>query len=213
MISSTNINIYSTLDALWKSVSPYLSHAITIVLTAGTTYFFTARHFRKEKRHEFILKRLEEFYGPLVGLIKQVRANAKVRLEVSRASDKAWHELCERHPQPFLESEKYIEPFKRGIEYENERFRKDDLSAYDKMLELLRTKNHLAYPSTLKWFDQFAQYVDQWHRPMPAEVIMQLGISEEPLLEFYADIERHCRNLQRKISGEKEANQASEATR
>src|SRR3989339_338681 len=120
------MSISLTIGDVWNFVRPYATHAITIILTTGTTYFFTARHFRKQKHHEFRFRRLDELYGPILGLIKQIRANAKARLEVSRASDRAWRELCKRHPQPFLDSEKYFKPFKQEIEYENERFRKDD---------------------------------------------------------------------------------------
>ena len=71
------------------------------------------------------------------------------------------------------------------------------------MLDLLKTKNHLAYASTLEWFDQFTQYVDHWHRPLAGEVLMELGISEEPLLDFYAEVERRCNELKRELSGDK----------
>lgn len=189
--------------SLWASVKPFVAHGLTAVITAGVTYFFTARHFRRQKRHEFLQRRLDELYGPLYGHIKQVGANAKARLEASRASDKAWREICARHQKPFLDHDKYFEPFKRQIEYENERFKKDDLPAYDAMLSLLKTKNHLAYPSTLQWFDQFTQYVDHWHRPLAGEVLMQLNISEEPLLDFYAEVEKRCNQLNRELSGDK----------
>lgn len=189
-----------------EAARPFLTHTLAMILSAWVTYLLTTSHFKKQKWHEFDQRRLDEFYGPLLGLIKQVRANAKDRVEVSRATDKAWREICERHPAPFLDHEKYFEPFKKEIEYENERFGQSDLPAYDSMLDLLQTKNHLSYPSTLKWFDQFAQYVDHWHRPIPAEALMELGIFEEPLLEFYAEVERRCDELKARLSGDKSVN-------
>ena len=191
-----------TIAAL-ESIKPFATYVFTVIITAFATYLFTVRHFRKQKRHEFLQRRLDELYGPLLGLIKQVRANAKARLEARIACDKAWHEICGQHPTPFLDHEKYFEPFKRQIEYENERFQKEDLPAYDAMLDLLKKKNHLAYPSTLEWFDQFTQYVDHWHRPLPAEALMELGISEEQLLAFYAEVERQCNQLIKELSGDK----------
>ena len=190
-------------SAAWGSIQPFAVHSLTVIITASTTFFFTSRHFRRQKRHEFLQRRLNELYGPLLGLIKQVGASAKARLAASRASDNAWREICERHPKPFLDHNDYFEPFERAMEYENERFRKDDLPAYDAMLDLLKEKNHLAYSSTLKWFDQFAQYVDHWHRPLPREALMELGISEEPLLDFYAEVEKRCNQLKRELSGDK----------
>lgn len=178
-------------------------HGVTALLGGATAFFY----FRKQKRYEFMVRRLEECYGPMLGLIKQVRANAEARFKVSQASSKAWREICERHPAPFLDHDKYFEPFKKQIEYENERFKKEDLPAYDQMLDLLKTKNHLTYPSTLQWFESLTQYVDHWKRPMAPEALMELNISEEPLLKFYADVEEHCNTLKKQISGDKSGQQ------
>ena len=180
-----------------------LKWVIPPALSAIATYFFMSKHFWKQKYYDFQQRRLVELYGPMLGLIKQVEANAKARFEASKASNKAWHEICAGQPKPFLDREKYFEPFKRQIEYENERFRREDLPAYDKMLDLLKAKNHLAYSTTLKWFDQLTQYVDHWHRPIPEEALMELGISEGSLLTFYAEVEQRCDDLKKKLSGDK----------
>jgi hypothetical protein len=185
-------------NAAW----PFISHGLTAVISAWAAYFFTAKHFKKQKWHEFEQRRLDEFYGPMLGLIKQIRANAEARVKASAASNEAWREICERHPKPFLDHDKYFEPFQKGIEYENQRFKETDLPAYSQMQEIFKSKLFLAYPSTKEWFDQFTQYIDHWHRPFPPEALMKLNISEEPLLEFYDDLERHADDLRRKLSGE-----------
>jgi len=89
------------------------------------------------------------------------------------------------------------------LDYENERFCKEDIPAFDKMLEIINSKGHLAYQSTEKLFPSFSQYVDQWHRPLPYEVLKKLDPSAEPLAKLFADVEAHVDNLRRKLSGEK----------
>ncbi|MBM4463837.1 MAG: hypothetical protein FJ012_11040 [Chloroflexi bacterium] len=180
-----------------------LTHVVSIILSALVTYIFTERHFRRKKWHEFDQRRLDEFYGPVFGLIRQGMANAERNIQVSNASNQAWREICERNPRPFEDHDKYFEPFKKSLDWENERFRKEDIPAFDKMLEVFKIEIHLAYPSTKALFNQFSQYVDQWHRPLPYEVLNRLDLSAEPLARLYADIEAHFDRLRRKLSGEK----------
>ena len=197
------MKIPESVIALWNAARPYITHAAAVILSAGATCIFTARHFRRQKWHEFDQRRLDEFYGPMLGLIKQVRANADTSVKAAAASDKAWQEICERQPRLFEDHDKHCEPFQTSLEYENERFTREDLPAYDQMLEIFKSKLFLSYPSTKQWFDPFSQYVDHWHRPLPPQALMKLNISVKPLLKFYADVEKHADDLRRKLSGEK----------
>ena len=73
--------------AAWESIKPFAIHGLTVMITAFATYLFTARHFRKQKCHEFLQRRLDELYGPLFGLIKQVGATGKRVYIVSHEDD------------------------------------------------------------------------------------------------------------------------------
>ena len=192
-----------SLTNLWSVAWPYITHVVTIILSALVTYIFTERHFRKKKWHEFDQRRLDEFYGPMFSLIKQVIANTERNIQVSDASNEAWRGICEENTQPFADHDRCFEPFKKLLDWENERFRKEDIPAFDKMLEIFKAKIHLTYPSTKALFNQFSQYVDQWHRPVPYEVLKKLDLSAEPLARLYADVEAHVDSLRRKLSGEK----------
>lgn len=181
-------------------MNPILTNIIVVIFTAVFTYYFT---FCKKKRYEFSQRRLDEFYAPFYGYSKSIRANAELRVKASKASGKAWREICARNPQPFIEHDKYFAPFKKQIEDENKRFIEEDIPAYDAMLDLLKTKNQFAFHSTLNWFDQFAEYVALWHRRLPAETLMELDISEERLFPFYSEIEKRYNQLKQKLSGDK----------
>ena len=188
-------------------LEPYIinvaSPILSAIVAAFATYIFTSRYYRRKTWEEFKQRRLNEFYGPMHDLIKQVTANAKNTSKVVDASERAWRELCDKHSHPFEDRDKYSEPFQKALDYENERFRKEDIPALDKMVKIFKSKGHLAYTSTEKLFPEFLQYVDQFHRPLPYEVWKKLDPSAEPLAKLYADVEAHVDNLKRKLSGEK----------
>ena len=185
-------------------IVPVVIPIVTAILSAWLTYYFTARHFRKQKWFEFDQRRLDEFYGPILNLIKQVRANTENSVKVSDASNQAWREICENHSQTSEDHDKYI----KVLDDENKRFQKEDIPALDKMLDIFKSKGHLAYPSTEKLFPQFSQYVDQFHRQLPYEVLKKLDHSAEPLAKLSTDVEAHVDNLGRKLSGEKRGQRA-----
>ena len=187
----------------WVNIWPYVYPILTAFVAAFATYIFTSRHYRRKTWHEFNQCRLNEFYGPMLGLINQVTTNAQNNIKVSDASNQAWREISERHPHPFEDHEKYFEPFKKSLDYENERFRTEDLSALVKIREILTSKGHLAYPSTERLFPEYLQYLDSFLRPLPYEVQKILGHSAEPLAKLYADVEAHVNKLKLKLSGEK----------
>jgi len=203
MLGVAIMQIPDSLTNFWNMVGPHIMNVAYHVLSAFVGAFAAYIFFRKKKWHEFDQCRLNEFYGPMLDQIKQVTANAKNTSKVVDASERAWRELCEKHPHPFEDHDKYFEPFQKALDYENERFHKEDIPALYKILKIFKSKGHLAYPSTEKLFPEFLQYVDQFHRPLPYEVWKKLDPSAEPLAKLYADVEAHVDNLKRKLSGEK----------
>lgn len=185
--------------SFWNAAGPYITHGIAIILAAWAGYIFNTKHIRRKYNQ----RRLDEFYGPMLRLIKQVTANAQNNIKVSDACERAWREICESHPPPFSDHDKYFEPFQKALDYENERFRKEDISALDEMLQLFKSKGYLAYPSTEKLYPEFSQFVDQFHRPLPYEVWKKLDPSAKPLAKLHTDVEAHVDNLEHKLSGEK----------
>jgi len=182
------------MDVVFQIFSP--------VVAAFVTYLFTSMHYRRKTWGEFKLRRLNEFYGPMHGLIKQFTLNYKNSIKVKDASNQAWQEECEKHPHPFEDSDKYSEPFQKALDYENERFTKEDIPALDKILEIFKSKGHLAYPSTEKLLPQLIEYVDQFHRLLPYEVWKKLDPSAEPFAKLSADVEAHVDKLRHELSGD-----------
>lgn len=86
---------------------------------------------------------------------------------------------------------------------ENERFRKEILPLYDKMVFVFTENFWLANPSTQNWYADLSEYVDLWHRWLDEliapEVMEELDHSEKKLEAFYDDLENQLENLRNKI--------------
>ena len=57
-------------------------------------YIFGIRKLSIELRSTFIQKQMSEFYSPIAGYRKRIRAKSEVRGKVSTAANEAWQELC-----------------------------------------------------------------------------------------------------------------------
>ncbi len=185
------------MDVVFQILSP--------VVAASVTYLFTSMHYRRKTWGEFKLRRLNEFYGPMHGLIKQFILNYKNSIKVKDSSEQAYREIREKYPYPLEGHDKYSESLQKTIDYENERFRNKDISALDKILEIFKSKGHLAYPSTEKLLPQLIEYVDQFHRLLPYEFQKKLNHSAESFAKLSTDVEAHVDKLRHELSGDKRA--------
>jgi hypothetical protein len=153
----------------------------------------------------FIERQLEEFYSPMMGCLRKIQAKSLLRLEIDKVSDIAWKEICKRHPKPFLDHEKYFDPFMKAIRYNNKELREEIIPLYDEMLSIFTEKYWLANPSTRKWFSELSAFVDLWHRwldeSIPADVVREIGHNEDQLKPFYEDLESYIDVLQKRLSG------------
>ena len=188
------------------TVVSILSYLATASFAAGIGYFFTARHYQKQKRHEFSERRLNEFYAPLLSRIKQLRSDGKLRVDISRARNEAWKGTCARAPVPFQEHEEAFAPYRESIDYENRHFR-DMMKLYDEMLSIFNSKRQLAFRSTLDFYDLFFRYVQLWKRwlddAIPGDAVEKVDISEAELHPFYREIEARHDALVATLSGDR----------
>jgi len=195
--------------------------ASQILLTGLVSAFFTGilvfafqkvferwiqRAIQTEARQiRFIERQLEEFYSPMMGCLRKIQAKSLLRLEIDKVSDVAWKEICERHPKPFLDHEKYFEPFMKAIRYNNKELREEIIPLYDEMLSIFTEKYWLANPSTRKWFSELSAFVGLWHRwldeSIPADVVREIGHNEDQLKPFYEDLKSYIDVLQKRLSG------------
>ena len=200
-MSKENIEIINNLIDLSKIVLPSL-----FTLLAGSLgYRYGLRHMKNQKRLEFVERQLREFYSPMIGCLKRINAKSELRYEISKACDPAWRKICEEHPKPFLDSDKYFEPFKKSLMYDNKQLREELIPLYDKMLSIFSENYCLAESETKSWYSELTRFVELWHRwldeSIPAEVINELDHKEDRLNPFYQDLESQIIKLQKELSG------------
>jgi len=184
-----------------------LKIAVPSLFTLLAGYFgyrYGIRQMRSQKRSEFVERQLREFYSPMIGCLKKIRAKSELRFEISKASDPAWRKICDEHPNPFIDHEKYFEPFKKSIMYNNKQLREELIPLYDKMVSIFTKNFWLANSSTRKWYSELSRFVDLWHRwleeSIPVEVIQEMDHTGERLEPFYQDLENQLEELQKELS-------------
>jgi len=167
-------------------------------------YRYGISQMRSQKRSEFVERQLREFYSPMIGCLKKIRAKSELRFEISKASNPAWRKICNEHPKPFIDHEKYFEPFKKSIMYNNKQLREELIPLYDEMVSIFTKNFWLANSATRKWYSELSRFVDLWHRwlgeSIPVEVIQEMDHTGERLEPFYQDIENQLEELQKELS-------------
>jgi hypothetical protein len=182
-----------------------LIYAPLITLVAGYLgMIYGLKQLRTQKKLEFIVRQLNEFYSPLLGYRKAIQAKIELISKVTDAASEAWKEKSEREPTPFLDHEKEYQPFKKIIEYNNEQLKDELLPLYRKILEIFRENYWLAEDETRRWYSEVSDFVELWDRwitdNIPAPVIAKLNHSEERLAPFYTELEERFNILRSKLT-------------
>lgn len=169
-------------------------------------YVFGVRKLSIEARNSFIEKQMSEFYSPIAGYRKRIRARSKVREKVSAAASEAWSDLCQSYTdanQPMHNHEELFAPYKKIIEYDNKQFRDELIPLYRKMLDVFTDKYWLADQDTRGFYQNFLEFVEIWERylaeSMPDDVLVKLGHTEQTVHPFYEHIETRLSELQAKM--------------
>ena len=179
--------------------------SLFILLAGYFGYRYGIRQMRSQKRLEYVERQLREFYSPMIGYLKRIKAKSELRFEISKASDPAWRKIRNEHPKPFIDHEKYFEPFKKSIMYDNKQLREELIPLYDKMVSVFTENSWLANSATKKWYSELSRFVDLWHRwledSISAKVLQEINHTEERLRPFYQDLENQQERLQKELSG------------
>lgn len=200
-MNQATIDLLNNLIDLAKIVLP----SFLTLLGGYFGYQYGIGQFRKQKKIEFVERQIREFYSPMIGCLNQIRAKSDLRYEISKVSDSAWKELVARHPQPFEDHEKYFEPFKKSILYDNDQLRNELIPLYDRMASIFSENYWLAEPETRKWYSELSGFVDLWHRwldgTIPPEVIEKMNHTEARLKPLYENLDVSLEKLQKALIG------------
>jgi len=185
--------------------APILNTVLGALVGAVVVYYFGIRHLQIQRRLAFRERQLAEFYAPLGGLRKQIRAKSELRLKISNAADAAWQDICKSYAgNPMLDHEERFAPFKRITEYDNEQLQVELMPKYREMLALFTERYHLAAPETRAFYQEFLEFVEVWNRwlsnSLPREVLGKLEHTEEKVKPFYEHLESKMQQLQDEIA-------------
>ncbi|HAR63414.1 MAG TPA: hypothetical protein DCS13_08125 [Candidatus Margulisbacteria bacterium] len=170
---------------------------LKIVIPSAITLFagyigikYGLKQIEVKKHLDFIEKQLANFYSPILGYQKEIRAKSELRVKISHAAGVCWQDRCHGgHVVADPEYQKYIDI----TEYENKQFKNELLPLYKKMLSTFRDNYWLAETPTREWFKVLCEYIEKWDRyyaeSIPKDVIRKIGLDESVLLPFYEELE------------------------
>ena len=185
--------------------SSLLQSVLGGLVGAGVVYYFGIRQLAVQRGLGFVERQLVEFYAPLAGIRKQIRAKSELRLKVSEAAESAWQDICQSYGgQPMHDHEERFAPFKKIFEYENEQLKAELLPKYREMLSLFTERYHLAASDTRAFYQPFLEFVEIWNRwladSLPREVLQKLSHDEENVSPLYDHLEARMEQLQSEIA-------------
>src|ERR1700674_558617 len=135
-------------------------------LGALITNFLITRREAANRTAQFRKQQLEEFYGPLLSMHKEIRARSELRVKIQLAVDK-------QHVQDMLEtsaagvvpaSDALIPSIMQTIRDEGVTLREILMPLYREMVSVFRKKMWLAEPETRVYFTALVEFVDVWDK-------------------------------------------------
>jgi hypothetical protein len=181
-----------------------MANVVSIVGTLGVggilgvflTAWLTNRREEAKRRVDFRTRQLDEFYGPLLALHKEIRARSELRVKIQNAVDQA-------HIEDMLNaagatgineaSDMHLPGIIKTIEDENQTLREILMPRYSEMVDVFRGKMWLAEPETRKHFAALVEFVDVWVKilddRLPPTVAPAIGHTEQNLAPFYSHLE------------------------
>lgn len=204
-LNHEQIELINNFIDMIKIVLPSLVTLIATAVGAFAVYKYSLKQVEFKNHKDFIKVQITDFYSPMLGYIKRIRASSSLRVELEKAAGVAWKKQCENNPSG---ADDLKEAFSRSIKYENEKFPKDLLPLYDSMEKTFTNNYWLANSDTKEYYDIFCRYVELWHRyydnSIPHEVLFEVPIEEKSLEPFYLNLETTLEQLIVEISfGEK----------
>jgi len=180
------------------SVGGLLGNLLTQLLTGKREKDARTVAFRKQQ--------LEQFYGPLLSIHKEIRARSELRVKLQTAIDEGHLEDMLRAGPGKTEaaSDVYIPAIMKNIQDESATFRDVLMPRYREMIAVFREKMWLAETGTRRYFPGLIEFVDVWDKildnKLPRSIAPAIGHSEANLQPFYEHLEAEHDRLRALIS-------------
>ena len=193
----TSATLAGSMEGLFETIK-FIIPPIATLLAGYIGVRYGLKQIRIEKHLEFIEKQLKEFYSPLLGRRKYIRAKSEFRLKVETISGRQWKENAQKGIQQSTES------VDNEIKYNNQQLEEEFLPLYREMLTIFKDNYWLAEPETREFYNGLVEYVEGWDRwkakGVTAETMREIGHSEEKLKPFYGELEKRIDILRSELS-------------
>jgi hypothetical protein len=170
------------------------------------TQWATSRREAKSRLVAFKKQQLEQFYGPLLAMYKEVRARSELRVKLQNALD-------EPHLRAMLSagpdrvervSDQHVPAIVANVQDEMQTFRDVLMPRYREMITTFGDKMWLAEPETRAYFGPLIEFVDVWDKilakTLPPSAAIEINHTERNLHPFYQNLEVMNDRLRREIS-------------
>lgn len=161
---------------------------------------------KAQRRVIFRKEQLEQFYGPLLAMHKEIRARSELRVKIAEAIDtEHMKDMAAAGPGRVEEaSDAHLPDIITNIRDESETFSELLMPRYREMIDVFREKMWLAEPETREFFKQLVEYVDVWDKildqKLPRSIASAVGHTERNLQPFYQHLEKMHDRLRAEVS-------------
>jgi len=146
----------------------------------------------QERRHKFIKQQCEEFYAPMVGLRREIRAKSEARLRIRdnvhavRAKKRESGEWTPAIQREHDDRDKLS--FESLIDYDNKQLAEEIIPAFRQMRDLFRERGWLAELRAREHHQELVEFVEIWNRVLkdsvPLDAINHLNMMKQSLNLF-----------------------------
>jgi hypothetical protein len=191
MFTQADSTVFSAMNQI---ISLLAALGVGGLLGTVISNWLTTKRERVTRHHQSQLRKLKEFYGPLLSLHTEIRAKSELRVKVQQAVDRMHAEaMLEAGPAGVEQaSDEHLPGILQTIADENQTFREILMPLYRDMVRIFRENMWLAEPETRDHFPALVEFVDIWDKILsdriPRSVAPAIGHTEENLKPFYANL-------------------------
>lgn len=160
------------------------------------THWMTSRREQTARNIQHRRQQLSEFYGPLLGMHKEIRARSELRVKLQTAIDDnhIGDMVLAGRGNTEAASDAHLPAILTNIEDEKVTFREVLMPRYRSMIDTFREKMWLAEPETREYFPDLIEFVDVWDKiiagKLPTAIAPVIGHTEQNLQPFYSHLEK-----------------------
>lgn len=186
------------------SLASFLITAAATFVGAFLGFVFALWKSSADRRADFRKLQLSEFYSPMAGQARRIRALLSMSTQIREGTKKAWKDALAPYQGQYPERiEEDSNRFRKVWDYENSQLDDELLPAYRAILDLFTSKYWLAEPTTRRFYETYYSFVEHWNRvkrdALPVEVKRYVPQDVAQLNAFFDNLEDTLQNLQIKI--------------